>query len=71
MILAMLKDFPTRDIAEFFDSDGRTIGKFIGPDALEWTYQIRLEPVIEQGNWLAKPEPDSAKPPKEWWKKTS
>ena len=35
MILVMLKDSPTRGISEFYDSDGRAIGKFIGPDALE------------------------------------
>ena len=51
IVLAQMRGFPTRDIAEFFDSKGRTIGKFIGPDALQWTYQIRFTEPGEAGGY--------------------
>jgi hypothetical protein len=34
------QDFPTRDVLELFDTTGRQVAKFIGPDALKLTYQI-------------------------------
>jgi hypothetical protein len=34
LIFVLMSDFPTRDIEERFDSQGRLRAKFIGPDAL-------------------------------------
>jgi hypothetical protein len=42
IILMRMADFPTRDVRDLFDTEGRAIGKLIGPDALQWTYQIQL-----------------------------
>jgi hypothetical protein len=49
IVLTQMREFPTRDVTEFFDSKGRTIAKFIGPDALQWPYQIRLTEPGEAG----------------------
>jgi hypothetical protein len=37
----MTSNIPTRDIQEWVDKDGRICAKFIGPDALKYTYQIK------------------------------
>ena len=51
LILAKMPGFPTRDILEIYNSQGRTIGKLIGPDALLFTYQIRLTEAGEIGGY--------------------
>jgi hypothetical protein len=35
-------NFPTRGVEEVFDHSGKHCATFIGPDALEYTYQIKL-----------------------------
>lgn len=42
ILVIRVPNFPTRDIVELFTRDGRHYANFIGPDALEHTYQIRL-----------------------------
>jgi hypothetical protein len=42
IILFFMAECPTRDIQEIFDDDGKHLATFIGPDALECTYQIKV-----------------------------
>ena len=43
IMLLYCHDFPTRDTREAFTPEGRHWATFIGPDALEHTWQIRFK----------------------------
>ena len=51
ILLFQCSDFPTRECIEIFTDTGEHYATFIGPDALEHTYQIKLGAPGEPGGY--------------------
>lgn len=51
IIVFTCANFPTRDSQEIFSNTGRHVATFIGPDALEYTWQIKLGGPGEPGGY--------------------
>ena len=49
LLVFRTSNFPTRDIQEIFTKSGKHYATFIGPDALEGTYQVKIRAPGEQG----------------------
>jgi hypothetical protein len=51
ILVFLCADFPTRECSEIFSPAGKHLATFIGPDALEYTYQIKLGAPGEPGGY--------------------
>jgi hypothetical protein len=51
LLVFLSSDFPTRECCEVFTPVGKHLATFIGPDAMEYTYQIKLGAPGEPGGY--------------------